>query len=105
MTKTLRLAVCLFPRVTSLDYQGPIEIFSFIFSSALSNNPEKFVTPLSYSFEPAYLAETLQPVEASGGPCVVPTSTYQKETESGTQYDVLFVPGGIFRWFPSRFTL
>ena len=97
MTKALRLAVCLFPRVTSLDYQGPIEIFSFIFSSVLSKDPKKFVTPPSHSFEPAYLAETLQPVEASGGPCVVPTSTYQKEIEAGTQYDVLLVPGGSFR--------
>lgn len=95
MTKVLRLAVCLFPGVTTLDYQGPTEIFSYIFSSVLAKDPEEFATPLSHSFEETYVAETLQPVQASGGPCVVPTSTYQKETGLGTQFDVLLVPGGM----------
>ncbi|KAF8210650.1 class I glutamine amidotransferase-like protein [Mycena galopus ATCC 62051] len=63
MTQTLQVAVCLFPRVTSTDYQGPF----------------------------TYLSHTLDPVEPTAGPMLLPSLTYDDAKE---QFDILLIPGG-----------
>jgi hypothetical protein len=87
---TLRLAVCLFPEVTALDYAGPVELLSFISSKNLQSPMSPFQTPPSHVIETTYLAYTLDPVEPSSGPLLVPSMTYDTEE----QFDIILVPGG-----------
>ncbi|KAL4260408.1 Class I glutamine amidotransferase-like protein [Pleurotus pulmonarius] len=92
---TLRLAVCLFEDVTSLDYQGPIALFGCIepefFNTYLQDLP--LSAELKYLLEIEYLAHSLEPVKSSPGPAVVPSRRYD-EVAASEQFDILMVPGG-----------
>lgn len=90
----LRLAVCLFDDVTSLDYQGPIALFGFLEPEVVKVLPVfKNSTPPKYTIEITYLAHTLDPVKSSPGPLVVPSRTYD-EIKDDEQFDLILIPGG-----------
>ncbi|KZP22349.1 class I glutamine amidotransferase-like protein [Athelia psychrophila] len=91
MPTLLRLAVCLFPAVTALDYQGPMEMLGFLSPQNLEKSVGEFPTEPSYSIEADYLSHTMDPVAPMSGPHVVPTGSYST-TEK--QYDIILVPGG-----------
>lgn len=89
----LRLAVCLFDDVTSLDYQGPLALFGFLEPEVVKVLPIFANSPPKYTFEVTYLAHTLDPVKSSPGPPVVPSRTYD-DIKADEQFDVILIPGG-----------
>jgi len=92
MAQPLRLAVCLFPGVTALDYQGPMELLGFISPKNLNGSRNDiFPEPLLYSIDATYLSHDLEPVEPTSGPQVLPNLSYGAAV---SQYDIILVPGG-----------
>lgn len=87
----LRLAVCLFPAVTALDFQGPIELLGFLSPESLKRH---FTNPPSHSIETTYFSHNLDLVKPSSGPLIQPDRSYS-DTGSSIQYDILLVPGGM----------
>ncbi|KAJ6500174.1 class I glutamine amidotransferase-like protein [Mycena vitilis] len=91
MTQTLRVAVCLFPGVTSTDYQGPVELLG-ILSGKNRQRAERVSKNLPDLFiEFTYLGPTLDPIEPTAGPLLLPTLAYDDAKE---QFDIVLVPGG-----------
>ncbi|KAJ7187951.1 class I glutamine amidotransferase-like protein [Mycena filopes] len=89
---TLQVAVCLFPRVTTTDYQGPVELLGILSSKNRQralNGVSKDLPDLSLEF--TYLSHTLDPVEPTAGPRIVPDKTYDEAQE---QFDIILIPGG-----------
>lgn len=86
----LSLAVCLFPLVTPSDYQGPIELLTFLSEWSIENN--LFPTELPVIIDVTYLAATMDPVKGASGPLILPTKTYADA--DGEQFDILLIPGG-----------
>ena len=90
MPTTLKLAVCIFPDVVTLDYQGPMELIGFLSKEVIAQNQTP--TP-AYEVEATYLAYTKDPVKAVSGPYVLPDATYD-DAINGEQFDLILVPGG-----------
>ncbi|KAJ8515492.1 hypothetical protein ONZ45_g7104 [Pleurotus djamor] len=90
----LRLAVCLFPGVTCLDYQGPIELLGFLFPENQAIMKEHF-PDLSFpvSIDATYLSHTLDKVKPMAGPTLVPDRTYESVKDE-EQFDLILIPGG-----------
>ncbi|KAK7025065.1 DJ-1 protein-PfpI domain-containing protein [Favolaschia claudopus] len=95
MTQTLRVAVCLYPGVTTLDYQGPVELLGML--SAKNREHAALATAGIHipdvTIEFTYLSHTLEPVEPIAGPPVVPSLTYENAKE---QFDIVLIPGGMY---------
>ena len=72
--KQYRVAAVIFPGFEMLDLYGPLEMYSM--------HPD--------AFEIVAVAETMDPVPASGGPATMPKATFA----DGDDYDILLVPGG-----------
>ncbi|KAJ8515497.1 hypothetical protein ONZ45_g7097 [Pleurotus djamor] len=89
----LRLALCLFPGVTCLDYQGPLELLGFLFPE--NQAMMKGFTDVSFplSIEATYLSHTLDKVKPMAGPSLVPDRTYDSIKEE-EQFDIILIPGG-----------
>ncbi|KAJ7902144.1 class I glutamine amidotransferase-like protein [Mycena olivaceomarginata] len=92
MTQTLQVAVCLFPRVTATDYQGPVELLGIL----SAKNRARALAGVSgtlpdLNIEFTYLSHTLDPVEPTAGPNLLPSLTYDDAKE---QFDIILVPGG-----------
>lgn len=90
MVETLNIAVCLFPNLTALDFQGAVELLGFISPENVKNRGIK----ASHALRLTYLSHSLEPVIPNSGPGLVPQSTYNDALTSNTQYDILLVPGG-----------
>jgi cyclohexyl-isocyanide hydratase len=71
---TITVGMLLFPNLTQLDLTGPYEVFARM--------PDAIVT---------LVAETPAPVRSERGLTIMPDAVFAE----ATQYDVLFVPGGI----------
>ncbi|KLO14256.1 class I glutamine amidotransferase-like protein [Schizopora paradoxa] len=92
------VAVCLYDRLTPLDFQGPVGLFGFLAPEVIANKPEVLEQEGSSPFKSVpkvaldlhYLSVSLDPVVTDSGPKLVPTDLYSAEK----QYDVLLVPGG-----------
>ncbi|KAJ7747273.1 class I glutamine amidotransferase-like protein, partial [Mycena metata] len=97
---TLQVAVCLFPRVTAMDYQGPVELLGILSSKVREralNGVSKDLPDLR--IELTYLSHTLDAVEPTAGPRVVPDKTYD---EAQDQFDIILIPGGTTnQWRPN----
>ncbi|KAJ4480964.1 class I glutamine amidotransferase-like protein [Lentinula aciculospora] len=96
--KTYHLAVCLFPDVTILDYQGPIELLGG-FSTDLRAKPDSYLHKFkqylpSFAIDVEYLSDSEDAVIPSAGPRVLPTGTYEGVMKAGKQFDILLIPGG-----------
>jgi len=89
MAVPLRLAVCLYPGLTALDYQGPIELFGFISKKSV-NDGIPLPEPLKYTIEITFLSHDMNPVEPKSGPMILPNASY---TDPTGQYDIVLVPG------------
>ena len=89
----LSLALCLFKGVTALDFQGPIELFSFISPENLAKGyiPGK----PAFAIEPVYFAVSMDPVQPDAGPTLNPTRTYDS-VKPGEQFDIILIPGGMY---------
>lgn len=97
-TKTLRLAVCLFPNVTSLDFIGPVEIMSFLDPARVERSGTAFpIKQLPYHITTEYLNHTVDPVTPMAkGPELVTQRTYAyfNDSQNREQFDILLIPGG-----------
>ncbi len=100
MATVLKLAICLFPKVTALDYQGPIELLGFLSKSVIS---KKFIPHSAYAYEiePTYIAYTKDSLSPYSGPRILPDTTYE-DAIKGDQFDIIIIPGGTnSNMFPS----
>ncbi|KAJ7079069.1 class I glutamine amidotransferase-like protein [Mycena belliarum] len=89
---TLRVAVCLFPGVTTTDYQGPVELLGILSlknRQRALNGVSKDLPDLCIEF--TYLSHTLDPVEPTAGPHVLPSMMYDEAQE---QFEIILIPGG-----------
>jgi putative intracellular protease/amidase len=83
MTRT-RVGILVFPQVEVLDFCGPFEVFS------VTRLDEALRREQPSPFEVRLVAETAEPVTATGGLRVVPDVTI----DACPPLDVLVVPGG-----------
>jgi putative intracellular protease/amidase len=82
--------------VTSTDYQGPVELLGILSSKNRQralNGVSKDLPDLSIEF--TYLSHTLDPVEPTAGPRILPSLTYD---EAKQQFDIILVPGGKYKY-------
>jgi transcriptional regulator GlxA family with amidase domain len=82
--KRRQVGILIFPDVEVLDFTGPFEVFS------VSRLREDRRREESSPFEVKVIAESLEPVQASGGLRVLPDSDFP----NCPSLDVLVVPGG-----------
>ncbi|KAI0088047.1 class I glutamine amidotransferase-like protein [Irpex rosettiformis] len=94
MPTQLALAVCIFPRVCPTDFQGPIELLSFLDPQAIVGLSDIFPTVPDVSVKAIFLGVTSEPVQGSSGPKFVPDRTYS-DIKDGEQFDIILVPGGL----------
>ncbi|KAF7315676.1 DJ-1 protein-PfpI domain-containing protein [Mycena indigotica] len=87
---SLTVAVCLFPRVTTTDYQGPVELLGLL-SAQKVKPPILAKNAPNFTIDITYLSHTLEPVQPIVGPRVQPDRTYDDAQE---QFDIILVPGG-----------
>ena len=87
----LTLAVCLFPLVGATDFQGSIELFTFL--SPKRSGSGVFSKPPPFTIEVTYFGVTKDPIEPASGPNFLVNRTYD-DLKEGEQFDVIFVPGG-----------
>ena len=80
----IRAAILIFPEIEVLDFCGPFEVFSTVRLNESNRREEP--SP----FEVYLVAETAEPVAASGGLKVIPDYTFT----TAPQADILVVPGG-----------
>ncbi|ESK85141.1 hypothetical protein Moror_3573 [Moniliophthora roreri MCA 2997] len=94
--KVYRLAVCLFPDVTPLDYQGPIELLGGFSTANQARWGHLYKNLPKCTIDPEYLSHTHEPVKPMTGPAVVPTMTYAEalERKDGKEFDIILIPGG-----------
>ncbi len=88
----LSLAVCLYSLVAPTDFQGPVELFSFLNQRTVDLG----LTPANVStyIKPTYLGATRDPIDATSGPQLIVNRTYDDVLEEGKQFDIVLVPGG-----------
>lgn len=88
--KTLSLAVCVFPEVCPTDYQGPVELLSFISPGTIARG--LFPHTPAVTIEATYVGTTLEPLIPGSGPRILADKTYDDVKE---QFDIILVPGGL----------
>ncbi|KAK7034030.1 hypothetical protein VNI00_012461 [Paramarasmius palmivorus] len=87
-----RLAVCLYPDVAALDYQGPIEMLGGFSTELQARFGHYYKTRPSCAINVEFLSHTKEPVKPVAGPGLVPTLTYKEAME--TDIDIILIPGG-----------
>jgi putative intracellular protease/amidase len=98
MPQTLSIAVCISDGVTLSDFITPIELFAHL------NDADDPLFGASLGYVPYrvaidYLAPNMDPVVALKGrvaPTLNPTMTYADALATGKQFDIIWVPAGIF---------
>ncbi|KAF8958283.1 transcriptional regulator [Flammula alnicola] len=95
----LTVAFCLCDGVTLSDFVPPSEILGGLNMADTPMFPAEF-GHVPYRVKCDYLAPSMEPVKSLIGPAGIttnPTQTYSGAQKEGTQYDVLWVPAGMFR--------
>ena len=90
----LSLAVCIFPIVCPTDFQGPVELLSFIDPETVARGGLLPSVP-DTTIKVTFVGVTSDPVKGSSGPKLQPDRTYS-DIKEGEQFDIILVPGG---WF------
>lgn len=93
---TLRLAVCLFPDLTLLDFIGPVQLFGFLQQKKAQAFQALYPTLPPLRLEPTYFSHDQTPVVGDVGPAMIPQKTYKDVLENFEQYDVILIPGGVY---------
>lgn len=104
--RPLKLAYCLYPNLTILDFVGPAEFFAALEPRNNPLNPDSS-KPSPPQVEGTYFSHTLDPVVGEAGPALIPTRTYQEVLDKFEQYDIFLVPGGVSCrvWFSETVSL
>jgi len=96
--KPLTMAVCIFEKVTALDYQGPMDIFGFAQKDYLEKPVYQFPTAVEYAIEPTYFG-TSTSVKPFSGPTISieAKNVYSTflEGNDDRKFDIILVPGGL----------
>lgn len=87
--EVLKLGLILFDGVFSLDFNGPLGLFSFL---ALDPFRKSVDSKIAFTFD--YLAPSRDPVSPMGSPQVLPTKSFKEALAEGIQYDIILIPGG-----------
>ncbi|CAE6337350.1 unnamed protein product [Rhizoctonia solani] len=94
-TQVLTIAVVLCQGVTTLDYQGPMEILETASINSLGGQWLATIPGMlkpKVKFECEFVAESRDPIRGSSGPFIVATKTF--EEVEGKQFDIILVPAG-----------
>lgn len=92
---TLRLAVCLFPDLTLLDFVGPVQVFGKLEPKNIQANAAFYPKLPPVQIEATYFSHSRAPVVGDVGPGLIPQRTYREALENFEQYDLILVPGGV----------
>jgi len=90
----LTLAVCLFPDVAALDFQGPMELLGFISPKKILHEKNLDLGIPAYGIQTTYLSPSDGPIKAMTGPLLSASTTYDS-VGPNEQFDILLVPGGL----------
>jgi hypothetical protein len=90
--KIYKLAVCLYPKLTTLDFQGPLELIGGLSVENLKTYGSLLPSLPDCAVETEYLSHSMDPVHPGTGPDLVPTKTYSDMMD--TQFDIIMIPGG-----------
>ncbi|KAF9266936.1 class I glutamine amidotransferase-like protein [Marasmius fiardii PR-910] len=91
--KVYRMAVCLYPGVTMLDFQGPVDILCSLSLEARKSIAQFVKTSLpDIAIEAEYLSHTTEPVTPFAGAQILPSMTYEQGMK--TEFGIILVPGG-----------
>ena len=91
---TLRLAVCLFPDLTILDFVGPVQVFGALEPRIIQAYGALYPTSPPVQVEVTYFSHDRAPVIGDVGPGLIPQRTYGEVLDNFEQYDLILVPGG-----------
>ena len=93
---TLRLAVCLFPDLTLLDFIGPVQVLGMLQPKTVQAlAPLYYPTLPTVQVEMTYFSHNRAPIVGDVGPALIPQRTYGEVLENFEQYDLVLVPGGM----------
>lgn len=92
---TLRLAVCLFPDLTLLDFIGPVQVFGMLEPKNIQAHAALYPKLPPVQIEVTYFSHDRAPVVGDVGPGLIPQRTYGEALEKFEQYDLILVPGGV----------
>ena len=93
-TPTLRLAICMFPNLTLLDFIGPVQVLGLLQPKIIQAHTELYPMLPSIQIETTYFSHDRTPVVGDVGPGLIPQRTYGEVLENFEQYDLILVPGG-----------
>jgi putative intracellular protease/amidase len=99
MPEILSVAVCISNGVTLSDFVTPMEILSELDPGDEASWSSAVMADIPYGVKIDYLAPTMDPVVAAKGrnpPTVNPTLTYAAAMADGKQFDILWVPAGVY---------
>ena len=94
---TLKLAVCLFPGLTLLDFAGPVQVFAMLDPENIKAHSGLYPVFPPVQVVTTYFSHNREPVVADAGPRLLPHKTYGEVLENFEQYDIVLVPGGVCR--------
>lgn len=83
------VGLVLFNGVTSLDFQGPMELFGFLVHDGAR---KAMGSKVAFSFD--YLATSRDPITPTVSPQILPSKTFKEALAEGKQYDIILIPGG-----------
>ncbi|KAF9648219.1 class I glutamine amidotransferase-like protein [Thelephora ganbajun] len=92
---TLKLAVCLFPGLTILDFVGPVQVLGTLEPRKIRAGAAFYPMLPPVQVEATYFSHNREHVVGDVGPALVPQRTYEQVLENFEQYDLILVPGGI----------
>jgi putative intracellular protease/amidase len=93
----LKLAVCLFPNLTVLDFMGPVTVLRILESRNIQAHLGSYPTLPPVQIETTYFSHNRAPIVGDVGPELIPQRTYGEVLENFEQYDLILVPGGEFQ--------
>ena len=92
----LRMAICLVPFATSLDFIGPMDVLGLLVQQNIDGLNQAELLPHKLDpavrIQPTYFSASKDPVIVSAGPPVHADKTYDEEGLG--QYDIILIPGG-----------
>ncbi|THU98605.1 class I glutamine amidotransferase-like protein [Dendrothele bispora CBS 962.96] len=86
-----KMAVCIYPGVTMLDFQGPVELLCCL----SVGNKKKYghLNPTMPIVKAEFLSHSMESIRPDAGPDILPSKTYE-EAMGDTSFDIIMIPGG-----------
>ncbi|THU98604.1 class I glutamine amidotransferase-like protein [Dendrothele bispora CBS 962.96] len=91
-----KMAVCIYPEVTMLDFQGPVELLSSFSIDNQRNYGYLYPKLPDCAIETDFLSHSMEPIRPLTGPAILPTKTYNEVMNSDQPvFDLILIPGGV----------